>query len=211
VIDPYRLAAHPLERICLDNPRPDESIALSYSGSVPVPLFCNPIFGVDRIAPIRPWQRLTKYKRGDSINPVSVDLDTTTLPQNMWLCLLGGVSGAEPPDWPTEPGVILGDYRQLTSDPLGLVYLLDNAGVIPLDSDDGKRLKADARNAASALTDEMLATNLTSGAGDIITDVEPTPLLCNVLNLLSDNGIRLFADSFGDGTVCWINLGIYPL
>jgi len=184
VLDPYRMAPRQLERISLDNPRPDVSIALRYAGAVPVPIWANQPFTVTLLGAAAPWQKLKVYKAGDTITPLNVSLDTTPLPQNWWMCVLGGTSGDQPPDWPTEPGVLLGDYIGLTSDIRSVIRLLDDSGLINITDDDrAKFLTAD----------------------DPIVPVD------DGLQLLSDSGLRLFADSNGDGTVCWLNLGIYPL
>ncbi len=183
VLDPYRLPARVVERVALDFARPDVSVAVPYSGGVNVPLYTNPIFGINQINAARPWAANTLYSAGDSINPQSVDLETTTLPQNWWLCLLGGTSGATPPDWPTQAGVILGDFQALTSDLQSVINLLDDLGVIQLQND--------------AQTD------------DLIADDSVNPIDAG-LQLLADNGLFLYKDGNGDGTVTWLCLGLYP-
>jgi len=182
-LDPYRLPARAPDNLVLPFCRPDTSIAIRYSGGVNVPLYTNPIFGINQINAARPWCANTLYRAGDSINPQSVDLETTTLPQNWWLCILSGISGALPPEWPTEAGVILGNYTQLTNDPMLAVRLLNDAGVIQLQNDDS-------------------SANLTD-------DTVPDPNAV-AMKLLTDNGFLLFADGDGDGTVTWLNLGLYP-
>lgn len=184
VLDPYRLPARQADQITLPFVRPDESVALTYSGAVPVPLYTNPLFHIDRVGPARPWQANTLYNVGDSITPLNVDLDTTPLPQNWWLCLLRGWSGSSPPVWPTEPGVILGDYIALTSDPQEAVRILDDLGLIRLQNE--------------AQTKDL-------------TDDSPSDPNATVFQLLSDNGFRIFAEGNGDGNITWLNLGIYPL
>jgi len=186
VLDPYRLPPPPADRLTLPFVRPDESVALTYSGSVPVPLYTNPLFNIDRIGAARPWQKNTLYRAGDSITPLSVDLDTTPLPQNWWMCVLQGTSGATPPVWPTEPGVLLGDYIALTSDIQSVIRLLDNLGILQLQNE--------------AQSNDLIADG-TNGV---------TPLQSG-LQLLSDHGLSIFKDGNGDGTVTWINLGVYPL
>lgn len=150
VFDPWRLPTRALERISVTNPRPDVSLALDYSGSVDVPLTIS-IFGINTIYRPHPWRPNARYSIGDSITPLNVDLDTVPLTQNQYLCIIDGVSGPVAPIWPTEPGVILGDYISLTND--------------------------DAP----------------------------------ALQLLTDAGLTLLADSNGDGTICWLNLGPYLL
>jgi hypothetical protein len=183
-IDPYRLPARAPDNLVLPFCRPDASIAIRYSGGVNVPLYTNPIFGINQINAARPWAANTLYRTGDSITPQNVDLETTTLPQNWWLCLVGGVSGATPPDWPSEAGVIIGDFIALTSDPTQYIYLLDNLGIINLQNEDSSK--------------------------DLTTDV-PAMSSDAVLQLLSDNGLNLYSGANGDGTVVWLNLGIYPV
>jgi len=186
IYDPYRLPAPPADRVSVTNPRPDESLALAYSGAVPVPLFTDKPFTVDRLGPARPWHKNKLYRAGDTCTPLNVDLDTTVLPQNWWMCVHGGTSGSSPPDWPTEPGVLLGDYIALTSDTgIGaVVRILDDARLL-------------------SITDDDRAKYLITADTFIPVDAG--------LHLLSDSGIKIFAESNGDGTVCWLNLGIYPM
>ena len=183
VLDPYRLPARPADKLTLPFVRPDTSVAIGYSGAATVNLVAMPIFGINEIGPARPWQPNTAYAAGDSITPLNVDLDTTTLPQNWWFCLLGGKSGATPPAWPDAPGIILGDYIYLTSDIQNLIRLLSDVGALHLQND------------AATL--------------DLLADGSVNPVDSG-LRLLSDNGLTLFKDGNGDGTVTWLCLGIYP-
>ena len=150
-LDPYRLPARKSDNLVLPFCRPDTSLSIRYSGGVNVLLPTVKIFGIDQINAATPWQPNTNYQTGDSITPLNVDLETTPLPQNWWLAILGGTSGPVAPNWPSEAGVVLGDFTYLTSD-----------------------------------------------APDF-------------LQLLSDNGLVLFKDGNGDGTVTWLNLSLYPI
>lgn len=137
-IDPWRLPARATDDLTLPFCRPD--VALDTGG--PVPLYANQLFGVvDVIRPYQQWQPLTVYRTGDSVVPLPVN-DPTTLPQYQMVCLVGGRSGASPPVWPTDAGVIVGngDLTYLSSDPSGfpetLFALLADNGVTILVPDD---------------------------------------------------------------------------
>lgn len=136
VLDPYRMAPRQMERISVEHPRPDVSVALSYPGSVYVPLVVS-ILGVDHIGATRPWSPNEIIKAGDSITPLDVTKDSTQLPQNQWVCVVSGKTGATPPEWPTEPGVIIGDYLMLTNDPPPVMQLLSDDGFVLLSDSNG--------------------------------------------------------------------------
>ena len=146
-LDPWRLPARPDDKITLEFCRPD--LQLTTEGPSPI-LFANQFLGITQIGFAHPWQANTVYQSGDSITPLSVDLETTPLPQNWWVALGAGKSGAIFPGWPDAPGVVFGDIASLTSD-------------------------------------------------------APT-----FLQLLSDGGLSLYNGGTGDGTMVWLNLGIYP-
>lgn len=94
--DPWRLPARQLEKIPNDYPRPDTPL---YPLG-PSPIYANQYDGVTQILPTHPWQPLTPYGKGASINPVDVNLETTTLPQPEFVCIVAGISAASPPTWP---------------------------------------------------------------------------------------------------------------
>ncbi len=129
-LDPYRLPAREVERVTAPFVRPDTSLAVQYSGAGNVtPTFALQQFGVMQINAARPWQPNTIYALGDSITPLNVDLDTTPLPQNWWVCIFQGTSGAVAPLWPTAPGVVLGRWVELLSDSPALLKLLSDSGL----------------------------------------------------------------------------------
>lgn len=146
--DPYRLPPRRTDDLTLDHPRPD--VAINTQAPTPV-LYANDLFGITAIGFVRPWQPLTDYAVGCSITPQNIDDPNVDLPQNWWVCIVAGKSGATAPDWPQKPGVILGD----------VVILVDDAMV-------------------------------------------------NILTSDGSNFNVLVADGNGDGTVCWINMGIFP-
>lgn len=116
-LDPYRLPARAADNLVLEHPRPD----------IPVTDFApTPLFGTNILDPVvmgvhvaqspitslnvtRPWQPNTFYRKGDTITPENVDLDTVTLPQAWLVCLRDGFSGPTSPIFPTETGVIFNE------------------------------------------------------------------------------------------------------
>ena len=103
-LDPWRLPARESDRITLDYPRPD----LQLTTEAPSPIFqVNPVYGVTDVGFAQPWQRLTPYAKSASVTPLDVDLESVPLPQYWFVCIVGGVSGAVAPKWPSKAGVIL--------------------------------------------------------------------------------------------------------
>ena len=86
--DPYRLPARETEKITVDNPRPDVSVAVS-----------GPTI----------WAASTGYAQGATTVPVNPDADTTTLPIYQFVALNAGTSGATAPTWPSKTGVTVVD------------------------------------------------------------------------------------------------------
>lgn len=103
--DPYRLAARQLERIVVDNPRPDDPMA----PGGPVPLYTPNLGDITQLAVTVPWSRLTPYAKGATVTPLDVNLEATTLPQNEFVARNAGTSGSASPTWPAEPGQIVTD------------------------------------------------------------------------------------------------------
>lgn len=132
-LDPYRLPPLQPEKISLDFPRPDVNI----SSTGPSLLSIVPIFGITQIGPATTWQPNTPYALGSSITPQNVNSEAVQLPQNWFLCIAAGVSGATPPVWPKEPGVLVGNYTFLLEDSPSLLALLTDLGFYLLADGDG--------------------------------------------------------------------------
>jgi hypothetical protein len=112
-LDKYRLPCIPADRINLPFTRPDVPL----TGRGPAYIYAFQNFGLTQINPTLAWQPETRYERGDSVTPLSVDLDTTTLPQTLFVCIVPGVSGASAPAWPTVlPGQMVGNFNYLVDD-----------------------------------------------------------------------------------------------
>ena len=111
-LDPYRLPARESEDISLEHPRPDFDI----SGVGPTFLLPNQLFGIPQLYPPTPWQPNTNYLVGATIWPLSEFDPNVTLPQYWFCCVIAGKSGATPPVWPTNAGVLVGHFDVLTSD-----------------------------------------------------------------------------------------------
>lgn len=102
--DPWRLPARETEDITLDHPRPDVDI----SGQGATPVYTNQIDGIGQVQQPVTWSVNTAYSKGATVTPLS-ELDPTPLPQNWFLALTAGVSGAQAPNWPVAPGVEIVD------------------------------------------------------------------------------------------------------
>ena len=98
--DPWRLSPRETEDMSLPYVRPDTNIATQG----PSPVYANQIGGISSVLFTVPWTRNTSYLLGASVTPLSVDLDTTTLPQLQMIALNAGVSGAVAPVWPIKAG-----------------------------------------------------------------------------------------------------------
>lgn len=133
-LDPYRLAARETESLIFDGPRPDVDLSLP-ALNAPVYQWANQIFGIAQWNAPRPWQANAPYRPGDTISPQSVDDPAVQLPQYWFLCLVGGTSGATPPVWPTQAGVMVGTIEFLTSDPPTLFLTSDSTQFISLVGD----------------------------------------------------------------------------
>ena len=105
VLDPWRLAPRETENITMEWCRPDFAI----DGQGPMPIYANQFYGVRAILPNVPWAPLAPYVKGASVTPKNVNLSTTTLPQYQFVAISGGISGAQPPVWPTDAGVVVLD------------------------------------------------------------------------------------------------------
>ena len=103
--DPYRLAARSTEDITFANPRPD--VAVDGEGNVTA--YPQPLDGVSTIKPSSIWKANTSYTLGAQITPVDPDDENVTLPVYEFLCIQAGQSGAFPPTWPTNAGVVVTD------------------------------------------------------------------------------------------------------
>ncbi len=64
---------------------------------------------IKEVGPVSPWHPNTPYLQSSSITPQNVDDPEVTLPQNWFVCLVGGTSGASPPAWPASAGVTVQD------------------------------------------------------------------------------------------------------
>lgn len=105
-LDPYRLPARATEDITLEHARPDVNI----SSPGPSPnLVADPLEGIAAVGFRTTWQPNTPYLRSASVTPQNINSPLVDLPQQWFVCLTGGTSGATPPDWPTAPGVTVID------------------------------------------------------------------------------------------------------
>lgn len=132
-LDPYRLPPRESDNLLLFYPRPD----LDISGTGPSLLSIVPIFGITQVGPATTWQPNTPYALGSSITPQNVNSEAVQLPQIWFLCIAAGVSGATPPVWPVEPGVLVGNYTFLLEDDPSLLALLTDLGFYLLADGDG--------------------------------------------------------------------------
>lgn len=126
-LDRYRLPARQSDDITLQYPRPD--FTLTTQGPSPI-WYCNKINHIQNVGFARPWQRLTNYALGDSITPQNVDDENVQLPQNWFLCIVAGRSGATAPNWPDKAGVVVGNMVGLASDDLIQLISDDDAFLI---------------------------------------------------------------------------------
>lgn len=118
-LDPWRLPARETEDITLEYPRPDSPIsdfghtALFGQGALNpdvagAPLLAEP---VTSLGPARPWQPNTWYNKGETITPQNVDDKDVNLPQPWLVCMVSGLSGSVPPEFPTKTGVLFQEPR----------------------------------------------------------------------------------------------------
>lgn len=68
---------------------------------------------ISEVGPVAPWHPDTPYLQSSSVTPQDINDPEVTLPQNWFVCLVGGRSGATPPDWPASPGVTVQDGEVL--------------------------------------------------------------------------------------------------
>jgi hypothetical protein len=104
--DPYRLPARETEDITLEHARPD--VAIDSPGPSPN-LVADPLDGITAVGFRTTWQPNTPYARAASVTPQNINDPAVELPQQWFVCLTAGTSGATPPDWPTSPGVLVED------------------------------------------------------------------------------------------------------
>jgi hypothetical protein len=101
-IDPWRLPPRQTENITLEHARPD--VDISSPGPSPN-LSSDPIDGVKLVGYVTTWQPSTPYAKGASVTPLDINDANVPLPQNWFLCVNAGTSGATVPHWPAAPGV----------------------------------------------------------------------------------------------------------
>lgn len=194
-IDPWRLPARQSDDITLEHPRPDVDI----NTQAPTPhLYGDPIefedvstlFAIHEIGFARPWQPDTNYRVGDSMTPLDVDDPEVTLPQNWWVCLVAGRSQSR--------------YQMhlfLTADDPLPTFLTADDGYFFLTGDDVVRIPIpppDWPIEPGVIFGAMFF--LTSDDGIALTSDDPN----NLIPLVADGRC-------GDGTVVWLNLGVYPV
>ena len=126
-LDPLRLPARQSDNLTLPFCRPD--VTLTTEGPSPI-WYCNKINFIQNVGFAQPWQPLTHYSAGDSITPQNVNDPDVDLPQNWFLCIVAGRSGATAPTWPTKAGVVLGNMVGLASDDLIQLLTDDDAFLI---------------------------------------------------------------------------------
>lgn len=106
-LDPYRLPPRETENITLEFPRPDVNV----SSPGPSPnLVADPLpGGITEVGYVSTWQPSTPYAKGASITPQGINDAAVDLPQYWFVALNAGTSGASPPAWATNAGVIVTD------------------------------------------------------------------------------------------------------
>lgn len=104
--DPYRLPAREADNLVLPFTRPD--VAIDSPGPSPN-LVADPLEGITAVGFRTTWQPNTPYLRSASVTPQDINNQNVNLPQNWFVCLTAGTSGAAPPNWPTSPGVMVTD------------------------------------------------------------------------------------------------------
>jgi hypothetical protein len=100
-LDPWRLPPKKADRITLTHPRPD----LPLWPFSPIPVNANQINGITQEFPTVTWTHVTPYVAGATVTPLNPNDLTVDLPQYQFLALNKGVSGIQPPIWPTRAGV----------------------------------------------------------------------------------------------------------
>lgn len=108
-LDPYRLAPRETENITMEWCRPDAPIAGVGATHVFVSTPGSPIALPTTIQPTHPWAPQATYSFGASVTPLNENNPNVTLPQYQFVCTVAGVSGALPPAWPRNAGVVLAD------------------------------------------------------------------------------------------------------
>lgn len=111
-IDPWRLAPRETEDITLEHARPD--LKLGTFGPVPATASYDLPANVKTVSPPRPWQPNTNYALGNQITPLNpVGFVAAGAEISTFTCVVPGVSGAQPPIWPSQPGVEVQDNTVL--------------------------------------------------------------------------------------------------
>jgi hypothetical protein len=100
-LDWWRLPPRQTENITLEHARPDVNISSPGAS----PLLVPPVDGVPAVGYVTPWQPNTPYAKGASVTPLNINDENVPLPQNWFLAVSGGTSGATAPNWPVSPGV----------------------------------------------------------------------------------------------------------
>lgn len=61
------------------------------------------------ILPVSPWAPLATYSFGAGVTPLNENNPNVPLPQYQFVCIVSGTSGAVPPAWPRNNGVLVTD------------------------------------------------------------------------------------------------------
>jgi hypothetical protein len=108
-LDPWRLTPRATEDITLEHARPDVPIY----GTAPTPIWIdqpgnNPPVPSPVLIAV-PWAPQATYAQGASVTPTNINQNPANTPQQQFVALNAGISGATPPAWPQTDGVLVAD------------------------------------------------------------------------------------------------------